>query len=112
MRATTRILHFEVFGSRKALRLANSALVAAVAPFTGTAIILAVCGPNVGHLAGQALFRALNNQLFVEFPFIGASGGTFGKGPGQIGSLFGFPGFRALIGSPSGSGGRRSGAAL
>lgn len=91
--------------------LPNVGLCTAVPPCTGPAIILAPSGPNVGTLAGQAVFRPLNNQPFVQFPFIGGSAGNFGQGPGQIGSLFGFPGFNALIGSPLGTGGRFSGAA-
>src|SRR5262245_25968557 len=42
------------------------------------AIILAPSGPNVGTLANTALFRPLNNQPFVQFPFVGGSAGTFG----------------------------------
>jgi hypothetical protein len=67
---------------------------------SGPAIILAPSGPNVGTLAGTAIFRPLNNQPFVSFPFVGGSAGTFGLGPGQVGSLFGFPGFNALLGPP------------
>jgi PKD domain len=91
--------------------LPNVSLCTAVPPCTGAAIILAPSGPNVGTLAGQALFRPLNNQPFVQFPFVGGSAGNFGQGPGQIGSLFGFPGFNAQIGAPLGTGGRFSGAA-
>ena len=91
--------------------LPNVSLCSAIPPCTGPAIILSPTGPNVGTLAGNALFRPLNNQPFVQFPFIGGSAGTFGQGPGQIGSLFGFPGFQALIGGPIGTGGRNSGAA-
>jgi hypothetical protein len=90
--------------------LPNVSLCQAVPPCTGPAIILAPSGPNVGTLAGASVFRPLNNQPFVQFPFIGGSAGTFGQGPGQIGGLFGFPGFQALIGSPIGGGGRFSGA--
>jgi hypothetical protein len=90
--------------------LPNVGLCSALSPCTGPAIILSPSGPNVGTLAGKAIFRPLNNQPFVQFPFIGGSAGTFGQGPGSIGSLFGFPGFQALIGSPIGSGGRFSGA--
>ncbi len=90
--------------------LPNISLCSAVSPCTGAAIILAPSGPNVGTLAGTALFRPFNNQPFVQFPFIGGSAGSFGQGPGQIGSLFGFPGFNAQIGAPIGSGGRFSGA--
>jgi len=64
------------------------------------AIILAPSGPNVGTLAGRALFRPLNNQPFVQYPFVGGSAGTFGLTPGQIGRNFGFPGFSALLGPP------------
>ena len=67
---------------------------------SGAAIILAPSGPNVGTLAGTAIFRPLNNQPFVSFPFVGGSAGTFGLSPGQVGSLFGFPGFNALLGPP------------
>src|SRR6266576_893293 len=79
--------------------LPNVGLCSAIPPCTGPAIILAPSGPNVGTLAGQALFRPLNNQPFVQFPFIGGSAGTFGLTPGNIGSRFGFPGFHALIGT-------------
>ena len=64
------------------------------------AIVLAPSGPNVGTLAGTAVFRPLNNQPFVQFPFTGGSAGSFGLGPGQIGQQFGFPGFNALLGPP------------
>lgn len=90
--------------------LPNVSLCSALSPCTGPAIILAPSGPNVGTIAGQALFRPLNNQPFVQFPFIGGSAGTFGLTPGLIGQLFGFPGFNAQIGAPTGTGGRHSGA--
>ncbi len=90
--------------------LPNVGLCRSFPPCTGPAIILAPSGPNVGTLAGASIFRPINNQPFLQFPFIGGSAGTFGQGPGQIGSLFGFPGFQALIGAPIGSGGRFSGA--
>ena len=64
------------------------------------AIILSPQGPNVGTLRGLAIFRPFNNQPFVQFPFVGGSAGTFGQGPGHIGSLFGFPGFNAQLGPP------------
>lgn len=64
------------------------------------AIILAPSGPNVGTLANTAVFRPLNNQPFVQFPFVGGSAGTFGLTPGQIGQQFGFPGFNAQLGPP------------
>ena len=64
------------------------------------AIILSPSGPNVGTLANTAVFRPLNNQPFVQFPFVGGSAGTFGLTAGQIGQQFGFPGFNALLGPP------------
>jgi hypothetical protein len=64
------------------------------------AIVLAPSGPNVGTLNGVALFRPLNNQPFVQFPFVGGSAGTFGLTAGQIGQQFGFPGFNAQLGPP------------
>jgi hypothetical protein len=67
---------------------------------SGAAIILAPSGPTVGTLANTAVFRPLNNQPFVQYPFVGGSAGTFGLGPGQIGQQFGFPGFNALLGPP------------
>ena len=69
------------------------------------AIILAPSGPNVGSLAGRALFRPFNNQPFVQFPFVGGSAGTFAQGPGRPGGPFGFPGFAANLGPPVASGG-------
>jgi len=62
------------------------------------AIVLAPSGPTVGTLANTAVFRPLNNQPFVQFPFVGGSAGTFGLTPGQIGQQFGFPGFSAQLG--------------
>src|SRR5262245_7005413 len=64
------------------------------------AIVLAPQGPNVGTLRGTAIFRPLNNQPFVQFPFYGGSAGTFGLTPGPPGGLFGFPGFLATLGPP------------
>ena len=72
----------------------------AVALCSGPAVVLSPSGPNVGTLANTAVFRPLNNQPFVQFPFVGGSAGTFGLGPGQIGQQFGFPGFNALLGPP------------
>ncbi|HEX6728474.1 MAG TPA: hypothetical protein VF074_00610, partial [Pyrinomonadaceae bacterium] len=62
------------------------------------AVILAPSGPNVGTIAGTALFRPRNNQPFVQFPFTGGSAGTFGLAPGSAG--FGFPCFNAQLGPP------------
>jgi len=62
------------------------------------AIILAPSGPNVGTIANTALFRPLNNQPFVQFPFVGGSAGNFGLVGGGFG--FGFPGFNAQLGPP------------
>ena len=70
---------------------------------SAAAIIYAPSGPNVGTIAGHALFRPRNNQPFVQFPFTGGSAGTFGLTPGQAaaGGLFGFPGFNAQLGPPT-----------
>src|SRR5882672_2971144 len=90
----------------------NVSLCSALSPCIGPAIILAPSGPNVGTLAGQPIFRPLNNQPFVQFPFIGSSAGTFGQGPGGLGTLFGFPGFNAQIGTPTGGGGTHGSASF
>ena len=81
-------------------RLPNSQLFCGTVLCSGPAIVLAPSGPNVGTLAGTAVFRPLNNQSFVQFPFVGGSAGTFGLTAGQIGQQFGFPGFNALLGPP------------
>jgi len=78
--------------------LPNSQLYCGTVLCSGPAIVLSPQGPNVGTLRGTAVFRPLNNQPFVQYPFVGGSAGTFGVGPGQIGSLFGFPGFSATLG--------------
>ncbi|HSK63768.1 MAG TPA: hypothetical protein VK893_08010 [Pyrinomonadaceae bacterium] len=80
--------------------LPNSQVFCGAVLCSPAAIVLAPSGPNVGTLAGTAVFRPLNNQPFVQFPFVGGSAGTFGLGPGQIGQQFGFPGFNALLGPP------------
>jgi hypothetical protein len=79
-------------------RLPNSQLFCGTVLCSGAAIVLSPSGPNVGTLANTAVFRPLNNQPFVQFPFIGGSAGTFGLTPGQIGQNFGFPGFNAQLG--------------
>jgi len=87
---------------------------------SGPAIILAPSGPNVGTLAGTAVFRppfcpqcaptgALatyfsSGQPFVGFPFTGSAGPNFGVGPGARGTLFGFPGFSVTLGPPTTTG--------
>jgi len=78
--------------------LPNSQLFCGAALCSGAAIVPAPSGPNVGTLAGTAVFRPLNNQPFVQFPFSGGSAGTFGLTAGQIGQQFGFPGFNAQLG--------------
>src|SRR4030095_454451 len=78
--------------------LPNSQLFCGATLCRPAAIILAPSGPNVGTIAGTAVFRPLNNQPFVQFPFVGGSAGTFGQGPGQ--GQFGFPGFNAQLGPP------------
>ena len=87
---------------------------------SGPAIILAPSGPNVGTLAGTAVFRppfcplcaptgVFSNyfsagQPIVGFPFTGGIGPGFGIGPGARGTLFGFPGFSVTLGPPSTNG--------
>ncbi|HEX7334563.1 MAG TPA: Ig-like domain-containing protein [Pyrinomonadaceae bacterium] len=78
--------------------LPNSQLFCGTVLCSPPAVILSPSGPNVGTLAGTALFRPLNNQPFVQFPFVGGSAGTFRQGPGQ--GQFGFPGFSAQLGPP------------
>ena len=90
---------------------------------SGPAIILAPSGPNVGTLAGTAVFRppfcptcvpATSNlfvyynagQPTVAYPFTGGAGPNFALGPGSIGSLFGFPGFSSQLGTPTAVGNR------
>jgi hypothetical protein len=88
---------------------------------SGPAIILAPSGPNVGSLAGTAVFRppfcpgcvANTNPLFayytagqpfVAFPYTGGAGPNFSQGSGSLGSLFGFPGFNSQLGAPTTNG--------
>lgn len=78
--------------------LPNSQLFCGTTLCSGPAIILAPSGPNVGTIAGTAVFRPLNNQPFVQFPFTGGTAGTFNQGPGH--GQFGFPGFNAQLGPP------------
>jgi K319-like protein len=78
--------------------LPNSQLFCGAALCSPPAIVLAPSGPNVGTIANTAVFRPLNNQPFVQFPFTGGSAGTFRLAPGQ--GQFGFPGFNAQLGPP------------
>src|SRR5437660_2282624 len=87
---------------------------------SGPAIILAPSGPNVGTLAGTAVFRPpfcpqcaptgvfatyfSAGQPFVGFPFTGGIGPGFGIGPGARGTLFGFPGCCVTLGLPTTTG--------
>ncbi|MBX5479194.1 MAG: hypothetical protein IRZ19_08955 [Pyrinomonas methylaliphatogenes] len=72
--------------------------------FNLPAIVLAPTGPNVGTqiAASGALYRPPSSQPFVPFPFVGGSCGTFGLAPGPTGGTYGFPGFNAQIGTPTG----------
>jgi hypothetical protein len=86
---------------------------------SGPAIILAPSGPNVGSLAGTAVFRPpfgiprvtgdplgvyySSGQPIVAYPFTGGTGPNFGLGPGVIGGQFGFPGYSATLGPPFGN---------
>ncbi|MFN2530435.1 MAG: Ig-like domain-containing protein [Pyrinomonadaceae bacterium] len=65
---------------------------------SGPAIVMGPSGPNVGTLSLRPVFRPAFNQPFVQFPFTGGSAGTFGLTAGGPGSVFGFPGFNALLG--------------
>ena len=78
--------------------LPNSQLFCGTTLCRPAAIILAPSGPNVGTIANTALFRPLNNQPFVQFPFVGGSAGTFGLTGAA--AAFGFPGFNAQLGPP------------
>src|SRR5436190_12178360 len=82
---------------------------------SGPAIILAPSGPNVGTLAGSAVFRPpfcpacapgsvyySSGQPIVAYPFTGGVAPNFGIGPGLINTNFGFPGFSATLGPPFG----------
>src|SRR5258705_4441609 len=80
--------------------LPNSQLFCGTVLCSGPAIVLSPSGPTVGTLGNTAVFRPLNNQPFVQYPFTGGSAGTFGLTAGQIGQQFGFPGFNALLGPP------------
>ena len=90
---------------------------------SGPAIILAPSGPNVGTLAGTAVFRppfcpgcvpttSIYSVYFnagqppVAFPYTGGVGPNFGLGPGFIGTQFGFPGFSTALGPPTTTGNR------
>jgi hypothetical protein len=59
------------------------------------AIIIAPNGLNISRLVGTAMFRPLNNQPFVQYPFVGGSAGRFGLLP--TGS-FGVPGLNPVLG--------------
>jgi hypothetical protein len=80
--------------------LPNSQLFCGSVLCSGPAIVLSPSGPNVGTLAGTPVFRPLNNQPFVQYPFVGGSAGTFGLTAGGGNLLFGFPGFNAQLGPP------------
>jgi hypothetical protein len=103
------------------LNLSSFALPNVGVYFSGTAlgsapaIILAPSGPTVGTMAGTAVFRPpfcnqagcpanptpgyyTSGQGFVQYPYSGGAGPTFGLGPGALGTLFGFPGFSAQLG--------------
>ncbi|HEX3085659.1 MAG TPA: hypothetical protein VHP99_14100, partial [Pyrinomonadaceae bacterium] len=86
---------------------------------SGPAIVLAPSGPNVGTLAGTAVFRPpfcpncvagtsplavyySSGQPIVAYPFTGGAAPNFGIGPGLIGTNFGFPGFSATLGPATG----------
>ncbi|HZT60079.1 MAG TPA: PKD domain-containing protein, partial [Pyrinomonadaceae bacterium] len=92
--------------------LPNSQVYFSATQLGSPAAIVLAPSTNSGSLNGQPVFRPAFNQPFVQFPFVGGSAGTFGLTAGQRGSLFGFPGFTATIGSPTGGGGTFSGASF
>ncbi len=80
--------------------LPNSQVFCSTVLCSPPAIVYEPSGPNVGNLVGNPLFRPLNNQPFVQYPYTGGSAGTFGLSPGPAGGTFGFPGFNAQLGPP------------
>ncbi len=44
---------------------------------SGPAVVLAPTGLAGGQWAGRAVFRPINNQIFVPYPYTGGSAGTF-----------------------------------
>jgi len=68
------------------------------------AVVIAPLGPNVGTIAGTAVFRPVCSAPFVQYPFFGGNAGHFNQGPGTPGAFFGFPGFNAVIGNPVNTG--------
>ncbi len=74
------------------------------------AIVLAPQGPGVSQYPNSAIFRPAGTAPFVQFPYGGGNAGTFGiQPPLNAGTIFGFSGGFALIGTPVG--GTGSGAA-
>jgi hypothetical protein len=85
---------------------------------SGPAITLAPSGPNVGTMAGSAVFRPpfcpgcaptgplavyySSGQPIVAYPFTGGVAPNYGLNAGLIGTNFGFPGFNATLGPPFG----------
>jgi hypothetical protein len=70
---------------------------------SGPAIVLSPIFPPCAATANNlALFRPAFNQPFVQYPFVGGSGGTFRLGPGgAVPGGFGCPGFTGTtLGAP------------
>jgi hypothetical protein len=77
--------------------LPNSQLFCGTVLCSPPAIVLAPNGLNISALAGTAFFRPLNNQPFVQYPFVGGSAGTFGLSPT---GPFGVVGVNPVLGPP------------
>ncbi|MCB1023456.1 MAG: PKD domain-containing protein [Acidobacteria bacterium] len=45
---------------------------------SGTSLPAVVLAPGTGQLAGTALFRPSGNQVFVQYPYVGGTGGLYG----------------------------------
>lgn len=68
------------------------------------AIVLAPTGPNASTLNNLGIYRPLNNQVFVQFPFVGGNAGSFGFPGANPGVFFGFASGFPIIGAPRAGG--------
>ncbi len=59
--------------------LPNSQLFCGTTLCSPPAIILGPSVTNLNGISGRAIFRPLNNQPFVQYPFVGGSAGIFGQ---------------------------------
>jgi hypothetical protein len=67
--------------------------------FNGPAMVLAPAGTNISN---TALFRPTGNQPFVQFPFVGGNGGTWGYDCNFAGNAACLANFQANFGAPLG----------